>query len=153
VQLKDEARIEYQQPTSHIRNKIRRTQRVDVLKRKKKRHQRKERDKNKKLREKLGDEAPAPSIPHTLENTRIKGETTVQPDDHEVLEDEACDSLGQCFSSGDLPKTLITTSPNPPKVWMKLAERTWQKREGGGCMCIRTCGCVFAGVSTREEEE
>jgi len=54
-------------------------------------------------------------VPRTLENTREVDETIVQPDDLEVVADEAEDEFQPYFSGKETPKILITTRPRPSR--------------------------------------
>lgn len=47
--------------------------------------------------------------PKTIENQRLADETTVQPDDEEVIQDQATDELSAYFN-GQRPKIMVTTS-------------------------------------------
>jgi ribosome production factor 1 len=58
---------------------------------------------------------PARKVPRTIENTRIRDETTVGRDDVETLQDVAVDELSTYFA-GKAPKILITTNTHPSRV-------------------------------------
>jgi len=53
------------------------------------------------------------NIPKTLENTRESEPTLVQPDDWEVLGDEAEDEFAPYFEDTIRPKIIVTTRPRP----------------------------------------
>jgi len=72
----------------------------------------KRKEKRKKEREELGDAAPPPQVPRTLDNTREPDETTVKQDDVEIKEDTAVDEFADYFDNKTTPKIMITTSPN-----------------------------------------
>ncbi|KAL9180173.1 hypothetical protein ACHAXT_008143 [Thalassiosira profunda] len=63
--------------------------------------------------EALGEDAPKKAAPRTLDNTRESEATTVQPDDEEILADEAEDEFAPIFSDELRPKILLTTRPKP----------------------------------------
>jgi len=97
---------------SHVKNKNLRRSLNARSKNQKKTEKRKRREKRKREQELLGDEAPPAKQQRTLENTREKDETIVQPDDTEVVEDEAMDEFSDYFQNKKPPKILITTSPD-----------------------------------------
>jgi len=100
---------------TRIKNKMRRTQLYQDEKAKKKKEKKQRRLMRKKEAEILGDKAPPKLVPKTLENTREFDETIVNPDDQEVIEDEATDEFAQYFN-GAPPKVLISTSDRPTHV-------------------------------------
>ena len=74
------------------------------------------RRKRKKDQEELGDAAPAPKKPATIESMREFDETVVEPNDEEVKGDEEIDEFSQFFNGEVKPKILVTTSPRATKV-------------------------------------
>eukprot|EP00894_Picocystis_sp_ML_P000851 jgi/Pico_ML_1/51368/g2418.t2 len=82
------------QRTSHIRNKIRRSELYGKL-----------------LHEKK---------PKTLENTREKDETVIRSDDEEIGQDLAEDEFAQYFNREVSPKVLLTTGRKPTAVMFKF---------------------------------
>jgi len=67
------------------------------------------------------DDQPAPKQPQrTLENTREVDETMVDPNDEEVLKDEATDQFAEYFK-GRHPKILITTGREASGVRIRLS--------------------------------
>lgn len=54
-------------------------------------------------------------MPRTLDNTREVDETVVQPEDEEVLADEAEDEFQSYFAGDRTAKILITTRPRPSR--------------------------------------
>ncbi|VDL82780.1 unnamed protein product [Nippostrongylus brasiliensis] len=73
-----------------------------------------------KLREALGDEAPAKEVPKTIESTREYDETMVQENDDEVEHDEAHDEFAEYFNREVSPRVLITMSPFAKKTTWKF---------------------------------
>uniref|UniRef100_A0A7R9VIK0 Brix domain-containing protein n=1 Tax=Chlamydomonas euryale TaxID=1486919 RepID=A0A7R9VIK0_9CHLO len=107
------------QQTSHIRNKLARSEMYAKLKHKHKKEKKKERKKRQKdeaAAEKEGLEPPPKRIPKTIENTREKDETMVQADDDEVVVDEEQDEFAEHFQALRPPKVLVTTCYKPSKV-------------------------------------
>ncbi|XP_070563358.1 ribosome production factor 1-like [Ptychodera flava] len=98
---------------SRIKNKDRRREEYVKLKRQKKKEKRERQKKRKKEEDELGDKAPPKKIPKTIENTRVYDETMVDPQDQEVLYDEANDEIAPYFNRETTPKILITTSDRP----------------------------------------
>ncbi|KAK6018015.1 brix domain protein, partial [Ostertagia ostertagi] len=72
-----------------------------------------------KLREALGDAAPAKEVPKTIESTREYDETMVQENDDDE-HDEAHDEFAQYFNRETTPKVLITMSPFARKTTWKF---------------------------------
>eukprot|EP00590_Aulacoseira_subarctica_P004990 CAMPEP_0172430248 /NCGR_PEP_ID=MMETSP1064-20121228/53700_1 /TAXON_ID=202472 /ORGANISM="Aulacoseira subarctica , Strain CCAP 1002/5" /LENGTH=338 /DNA_ID=CAMNT_0013176179 /DNA_START=201 /DNA_END=1217 /DNA_ORIENTATION=+ len=101
----------------HIRNKLKRSEVYGKYLLEKKAQKRKDRLKRAKEAEALGEDvAVEKKQPRTLENTREKEETMVQPDDDEVLlVEDANDEFAPYFSDDIRPKLLITTRPRPSK--------------------------------------
>ncbi|KJE97812.1 hypothetical protein CAOG_09134 [Capsaspora owczarzaki ATCC 30864] len=83
---------------------------------------RKERDQKLAERRQLGDAAPPKEVPKTIESTREFDETIVNPDDQEVVEDEAMDEFANYFNGETLPKLLITTSIKPVGETFKFVQ-------------------------------
>mmetsp|Transcript_40542 Transcript_40542/g.104867 ORF Transcript_40542/g.104867 Transcript_40542/m.104867 type:complete len:371 (-) Transcript_40542:28-1140(-) len=109
--------------TSRIGNKMVRSELYAKLKKQKQKEKRAAREKRQKEAveaEERGEEAPAKQIPRTLENTREKDETMVQPEDDEVAADEAQDEFAAHFNCDRPPKVLLTTCYKPSKVMFKF---------------------------------
>lgn len=101
------------QQTSHIKNKMVRGAKYAKLKHEKNKAKKKERAKRAAevaRAEELGLEPPPKPVPKTIENTREKDETMVQPDDAEVAADEDQDEFAEHFKRVRPPNVLITTS-------------------------------------------
>ncbi|XP_020650728.2 ribosome production factor 1 [Pogona vitticeps] len=79
--------------------------------------------KRKKEREALGDKAPPKPVPKTIENQRVYDETTVDPNDEEVILDEATDEFAPYFNRQTVPKILITTSDRPRGRTVRFCEQ------------------------------
>lgn len=79
--------------------------------------------KKKKEREALGDKAPPKPVPKTIENQRVYDETTVDPNDEEVILDEATDEFAPYFNRQTVPKILITTSDRPRGRTVRFCEQ------------------------------
>ncbi|XP_041358382.1 ribosome production factor 1-like isoform X2 [Gigantopelta aegis] len=98
---------------SAIKNKQRRTELYREMKRQKRKIKNAEKKKKQKEAKAMGDKAPPKQIPKTLENMRVSDETMVNPQDEEVLKDEAQDELSSYFNRQTTPKILITTTDRP----------------------------------------
>ena len=96
---------------SEIRNKAKRREVYAKYKQQKTKLKKKLREERVKETEALGDKAPPKQVPRTLENSRIIDETTVRPDDDEVVGDERDDEFAHYFSNEKKPKIMITTRP------------------------------------------
>lgn len=105
---------------SGIRNKVKRTQVYCKYKAEKKHQKKKLRQERIKEAEALGEKAPPKQLPNTIENTRLKDETTVKPDDIEVFEDEKDDEFAKYFSNELKPKIMISTRPKCSKKLFPL---------------------------------
>lgn len=106
------------QMTSHIRNKQRREEAYAKLKAKQnkaKKVDRKKRQEEAARAEQLGLEPPK-RIARTIENTREKDETMVDPTDAEVAEDAAQDEFADHFARQRTPMVLLTTCFKPTKA-------------------------------------
>lgn len=91
------------QQTSFIKNKQVRSETYSKLKHKAKKAKKQDRLKRRKEEEKaiqLGLEPPPRKLQKTIENTREKDETMVQPDDEEVAADEDEDEFAEHFRNG-----------------------------------------------------
>lgn len=88
---------------------------------------------------------PPKQVQKTLENTRVKDETWVEPDDEEVLQDAMNDEYAEYFSGEKVPKILFTTCNRPKchvsamlclaasiKGCLKVVQNT------RGCICFST---------------
>ncbi|KAK0395819.1 hypothetical protein QR680_001446 [Steinernema hermaphroditum] len=81
------------------------------IKLQKKADKRERQDARKKLRKKLGDDAPPKEQPKTLESMREYEVTTVDENDEEVEHDEQHDEMASYFNRETKPKVLLTMSP------------------------------------------
>ncbi|KAK3090283.1 hypothetical protein FSP39_010615 [Pinctada imbricata] len=98
---------------SSIKNKILRNEAYRKLKMEKRKAQMQERKKRKQEAEEMGEKAPPKKVPKTIENMRVFDETMVNPQDTEVMIDEAQDEMSSYFNRETLPKILITTCDRP----------------------------------------
>lgn len=97
-----------------IRNKLKRSEMYGRYLLQKKASKKEARKKRAIEAAELGEDAEKPKTKQkTLDNTREHEETTVQPDDDEVMADEAEDEFAQYFSDTVRPKICITTRPRP----------------------------------------
>ncbi|EYC34630.1 hypothetical protein Y032_0001g65 [Ancylostoma ceylanicum] len=96
------------------------TERGSALRKALKKNKRARQAEREKLRETLGDAAPAKEVPKTIESTREYDETMVQEDDEEVEHDEAHDEFASYFNRERTPKVLITMSPFAKKTTWKF---------------------------------
>ncbi|KAL6734266.1 hypothetical protein Aduo_004825 [Ancylostoma duodenale] len=96
------------------------TERGSALRKALKKNKRARQAEREKLRETLGDAAPAKEVPKTIESTREYDETMVQEDDEEVEHDEAHDEFASYFNRETTPKVLITMSPFAKKTTWKF---------------------------------
>jgi len=111
------------QRTSHIRNKMWRSEVYGKLLHEKKREKRKQRKKLAEEREKAieaGQVPPPKPEPKTLENTREKDDTIIRSDDEEIGEDLADDEFAQYFNRQVSPKVLLTTGRKPTAIMFKF---------------------------------
>ncbi|CAH3030609.1 unnamed protein product [Porites evermanni] len=103
---KQAKRVEF----SEIKNKLRRSSlyQKDKLRKAKEKKERK----RKRKREESQDPnvAPPKQVPRTIDNTRVADDTIVEPEDHEVRNDEESDQLATYFRCEMVPKVLITSS-------------------------------------------
>jgi len=95
-----------------IKNKLKRSEMYGKYLLEKKAQKRQSRIRRDKEAEALGV-APTRATPRTLDNTREFEATAVQPDDEEVMADEATDEFAHYFSDETRPKILLTTRPCP----------------------------------------
>ncbi|XP_013404253.1 ribosome production factor 1 [Lingula anatina] len=100
---------------SRFKNKIRRSEAFREMKKQQIKLKKKEKKKRKQEEAELGDQAPPKKVPKTIENMRVPDETMVNPEDDEVLQDEAQDEMASYFNRQSCPKILITTSDRPGK--------------------------------------
>mmetsp|Transcript_1578 Transcript_1578/g.3357 ORF Transcript_1578/g.3357 Transcript_1578/m.3357 type:complete len:226 (+) Transcript_1578:190-867(+) len=97
-----------------IKNKLKRSEMYGKYLLEKKARKRQTRIQREKEAEALGDDAEIrKQVTRTLDNTRETEVTTVQPDDDEILADEAEDEFAPYFSDEIRPKILLTTRPCP----------------------------------------
>lgn len=92
------------------------------LKRTKQKEKRERQKKRKKEEMALGDKAPPRKVPKTIESTRVYDETMVDPQDEEVLFDEASDEMAPYFNRETSPKILITTADRPKSRTTRLCK-------------------------------
>eukprot|EP00041_Stephanoeca_diplocostata_P009902 m.156607 g.156607 ORF g.156607 m.156607 type:complete len:435 (+) comp17941_c0_seq1:153-1457(+) len=104
-----------------IRNKMKRHEIHKEQMLQKKKDRKLGREKRKREREELGDNAPKTKDPRTIENTREFDETIVDPDDEEVIKDQETDELSSYFD-GRPPKIIVTTSNKPVGETFRFAE-------------------------------
>lgn len=111
---------------SHIKNKMKRAEVLAKLRRAHFKTKLEKRKRDKSDRDELQKQGiePERKVPRTIENTRVRDETTVARDDIETLQDEAVDELATYFA-GKQPKILITTNTHPSKV----RPLSWHERE------------------------
>ncbi|KJH45468.1 brix domain protein [Dictyocaulus viviparus] len=95
-------------------------ERGPALRRALKKNKRARQAEREKIREALGDNAPAKEVPKTIESTREYDETMVDDDDEEVKHDEANDEFAHYYNSEIVPKVLITMSPFAKKTTWKF---------------------------------
>lgn len=109
------------QSFSHIKNKHKRSQMVQIMKLEQKKQKSKTR-RAKREAEARGETVDRP-VPRTIEKMRETDETIVPADDSEVEGDEAMDEFEKYFSQTSKPKILITTQKQPSgKVFDLLKE-------------------------------
>lgn len=96
---------------SHIKNKHKRSQMVQLMKAEKKKQKSKAR-RSKQEAEARGEEVVRQE-PRTIEKMREPDETIVPPDDSEVEDDEAMDEFDKYFDGSKKPKVLMTTQKKP----------------------------------------
>ncbi|XP_035699880.1 ribosome production factor 1-like [Branchiostoma floridae] len=111
---------------SSIKNKMRRTQEFIKLKRQRRKEKKELQKKKKREAEALGDEAPPKKVPKTIENMRVFDETMVDPQDEEVLHDEAHDEMASYFTRDSRPKVLITSSDRPRSTTTRFLKELGQ---------------------------
>jgi ribosome production factor 1 len=98
----------------HIQNRLKRSEVYGKYLLEKKALKRQKRIQRAKEAEALGEDVPAPKqTPRTLDNAREIEPTMVQPNDLEVMGDEATDEFADYFSDTVRPKIIITTRPRP----------------------------------------
>lgn len=108
---------------THIKNKHKRSQMVQLMKQEKKK-QKSKRRRDKKEAEARGEEVVR-EVPRTIESMREPDETIVPPEDSEIEEDEAMDEFEKYFADGKTPKILLTTQQKPSgKLFDLLKELT-----------------------------
>lgn len=104
---------------SCIKNKQRRAELYKQMKREQRKMKKKERERQREEAKALGDKAPPKKVPKTIESMRVYDETMVNPEDEEVLYDEATDEIAPYFNRQTTPKILITTAD-------KISARTYK---------------------------
>lgn len=104
-----------------IRNKMKRHEIYKEQLLQKRKDRKVGREKRKREREELGENAPKTKDPRTIENTREFDETIVDPDDEEVIRDQETDELSSYFD-GRPPKIIVTTSNKPVGETFRFAE-------------------------------
>lgn len=99
---------------SHIGNKLKRSEMYGkYLDQKRKAKEEARAERREKELAGLGEEEVVRKTPRTLDNAREAEPTAVQPEDPEVLADEAEDEFAPYLSGEQDPKVLITTRPRP----------------------------------------
>lgn len=78
--------------------------------------------KRKKQKKLLPDGTEEKQIPRTQENTREADDTIVEPDDHEVFEDEQTDEFASYFDRSKPPKVIVTTTLRPSRELVRFAK-------------------------------
>lgn len=103
---KQAKRVEF----SEIKNKLRRSSlyQKDKLRKAKEKKERKRKRKREESQDPNG--APPKQVPRTIDNTRVADDTIVEPEDHEVRNDEESDQLATYFRCEMVPKVLITST-------------------------------------------
>lgn len=98
-------------PLNNMKNKNRRKELVFMRNSMKNKIKGKLRRKSQKIREELGDEAPAVNIPQTIETLREKDDNVVDlENDDEIHEENKNDEYSSYFNKEYDPQVLITTS-------------------------------------------
>ncbi|RXN00024.1 Ribosome production factor 1 [Acipenser ruthenus] len=108
---------------SEIKNKQRRHFMFLKFKQEKRKEKLALKKKRKKERQALGDKAPPKEVPKTIENQRVYDETTVDPQDEEIVFDEGTDEFSAYFNRLTNPKILITTSDRPRGRTVRFCEQ------------------------------
>ena len=129
--------------TSHIRNKMVRSQQYHKLKHEKKKEKKllkRKREKEIARAEQLGLPVPEKETPKTIENTREKDETMIDNKEHddEIEAEEKDDEFAEHFDKSRPPNVLLTTSYKCTKVMYKFMAdmlevfpaATYYKRKG-----------------------
>jgi ribosome production factor 1 len=131
------------QRTSHIKNKMVRSQQYHKLKHEKNKEKKKLKKKKEKEMARLHQQGlplPEKPIPKTIENTREKDETHIDAsvEDSKVIDEEKDDEFAEHFANMRPPNVLITTSYTCTKVMYKFIAdmlevfpaATYYKRKG-----------------------
>jgi ribosome production factor 1 len=107
-----------------IKNKLKRSEVYGKYLLEKKKEKRQSRIQRTKEAEELGEDAGrVKNTPRTLENAREIEPTMVQPNDAEVMGDEANDEFADYFSDTVRPKIIVTTRPRPSgKIFHFIAD-------------------------------
>ena len=98
-----------------IKNKIKRVQVYQKLKKEGETAARKARKSRQKDAEALGEEAPKPPPQRTLDNTREADLTIVHPEDEEVAAEDSFDEFAAHFRKAEEPRIVVTTGRYPSK--------------------------------------
>jgi ribosome production factor 1 len=110
-ELKKIGELNRLKPLNNMKNKNRRKELVFLRNSMKNKIKGKLRRKSQKLREELGDEAPAVNIPQTIETLREKDDNVVDlENDDEIHEENKNDEYSSYFNKEYDPQVLITTS-------------------------------------------
>ncbi|KAK7100591.1 ribosome production factor 1-like [Littorina saxatilis] len=107
---------------SEIKNKNRRTELYREMKKKKRMAKIEEKKARMKEAKAKGEKAPPKGIPKTMENMRVYDETVVNPNDEEVMADEATDETAPYHTGQSEPKIMITTCDRPGSRTNKLCK-------------------------------
>ncbi|KAH3743196.1 ribosome production factor 1 [Pelomyxa schiedti] len=104
------------------RNRLKRIQFVDKVKRDKKEKKYQERTERKRAAKKLGaDVIPPSKVQRTIENTKEIDPTVVEPGDTEVQEEVSLDEFASYFRGQTTPKMIITTNVGPTRHVIHVA--------------------------------
>mmetsp|Transcript_30559 Transcript_30559/g.49041 ORF Transcript_30559/g.49041 Transcript_30559/m.49041 type:complete len:308 (-) Transcript_30559:168-1091(-) len=102
-------------PVSKIKNKAKRKEIYSKQKKLKTKLKLKKRKRNKIEAEQLGEESQK-KVAKTQDNTKVKDETVVDPEDEEIKAEEDFDEFSDILSGKITPKIVITSSYKPTKI-------------------------------------
>mmetsp|Transcript_438 Transcript_438/g.969 ORF Transcript_438/g.969 Transcript_438/m.969 type:complete len:318 (-) Transcript_438:155-1108(-) len=98
----------------HIKNKVKRKEVLDRIRKQKRDLKKEKREQTKKDRKDPDKKDLPKNVPKTLDNMREHDETILVSEDEEVAMDEEEDEFRKYFE-GETPKTIITTNNHPSK--------------------------------------
>ncbi|KAG8468021.1 hypothetical protein KFE25_007073 [Diacronema lutheri] len=104
-----------------VGNKLKRAELAFKDKANKKKEKKQRQIERRKEAEALGSEAPPKQVPKSLDTMREYDETVVQPDDEEVMGEDAIDEFAEHFTGAE-SKTLITTGHYTSPEIMQLVD-------------------------------